>query len=367
MLLRPIALAISLVFLATGISHVSANTSTTSSVSKAATSKSEQLNQLYEDYWEEGLKLDPVGATYQGDSRYNDLLPDYDSAEYRQLSHVYTEKWLKKIEAIGSENLNGQDLLSYQIFVREAKNSLASEQFSSWMLPVNQMGSTATMAVQLGSGTGAQPFKTVKDYDNWLARGHRLPVLLNTEIANMRTGIKAGVVQPRALMIKVVPQLDDLIKATPQETLFWGPITNMPASFSAADKDRLTKAYSAMISNELMPAYKKLRAFINDEYLPATRATVGLDKLPNGSAWYAFNARNRTTTDMTPEQIHNLGLSEVARIHGEIRKVMEKTGFKGTLQEFFKFMQDDPRFNFKDELIEIAATFWLRLAMDRIG
>ncbi|HWS40906.1 MAG TPA: DUF885 family protein, partial [Arenimonas sp.] len=230
-----------------------------------------------------------------------------------------------------------------------AKNSLASEQFPSWMLPVNQMGSTATMAVQLGSGTGAQPFKTVKDYDNWLARGHRLPVLLNTEIANMKAGMKAGVVQPRALMIKVVPQLDDLIKATPQETLFWGPITNMPASFSAADKDRLTKAYSAMISNELMPAYKKLRVFINDEYLPATRASVGLDKLPNGAAWYAFNARNRTTTDMTPEQIHNLGLSEVARIHGEIRKVMEKTGFKGSLQEFFKFMQDDPRFNFKDE------------------
>ena len=349
MKLSPLVLAISLAFTVTGIAKVSATTISEPATSPAAKSKSEQLNQLYEAYWEEGLKLNPIGATFQGDPRYNDLLPDYGSAEYRKKSHDYTEKWLKKIEAIGSNNLNGQDLLSYQIFVRDAKNSLASEQFPDWMLPVNQMNSIATLAVQLGSGTGAQPFKTVEDYDNWLARGKQLPVLLNTDIVNMRAGIQAGVVQPTALMIKVVPQMDDLIKATPEQSLFWGPIKSMPANFSAADKARLTSAYSAMISNELMPAYKKLRAFINDEYLPKTRSSVGLDKLPNGDAWYAFNARMSTTTEMTPDQIHSLGLSEVARIHGEIRKVMTQTGFKGSLQEFFKFMQDDPRFNFKDE------------------
>ncbi|MBP6300218.1 MAG: DUF885 family protein, partial [Arenimonas sp.] len=348
MKLRPIALAISLATLVTGLASVSVAATPESALSAKA-SKAEQLNQLYEAYWEEGLKLNPIGATFQGDPRYNNLLPDYGSAEYRQLSHDYTEKWLKKIEAIGSDGLDGQDLLSYQIFVRDAKNTLASEQFPDWMLPVNQMNSIATLAVQLGSGTGAQPFKTVKDYDNWLERGKRLPVLLNTDIVNMRAGIQAGVVQPKALMIKVVPQLDDLIKATPEESLFWGPIKNMPASFSAADKERLTKAYSAMIGNELMPAYKKLRAFINDEYLPATRTSVGLDKLPNGDAWYAFNARMSTTTDLTPDQIHTIGLNEVARIHGEIRKVMEQTGFKGSLQDFFKFMQDNPRFSFKDE------------------
>ena len=349
MKLSPLVLAITLAFTVTGIAKVSATTISEPATSPAAKSKSEQLNQLYEAYWEEGLKLNPIGATFQGDPRYNDLLPDYGSAEYRKKSHDYTEKWLNKIEAIGSNNLNGQDLLSYQIFVRDAKNSLASEQFPDWMLPVNQMNSIATLAVQLGSGTGAQPFKTVEDYDNWLARGKQLPVLLNTDIVNMRAGIQAGVVQPTALMIKVVPQMDDLIKATPEQSLFWGPIKSMPANFSAADKARLTSAYSAMISNELMPAYKKLRAFINDEYLPKTRSSVGLDKLPNGDAWYAFNARMSTTTEMTPDQIHSLGLSEVARIHGEIRKVMTQTGFKGSLQEFFKFMQDDPRFNFKDE------------------
>jgi len=203
--------------------------------------------------------------------------------------------------------------------------------------------------VQLGSGTGAQPFKTVEDYDNWLARGYKLPQLFDTAIGNMRAGIKAGVVQPKALMVKVIPQLDALIKDKPEDTLFWGPIKQMPAEFSAADKQRLTAAYRDVIANELMPAYRELRTFINDEYLPNTRESVGVDKLPNGEAWYAFNVRQRTTTDMTPAQIHEIGLSEVARIHGEIRKVMAEVGFEGSLQDFFKFMQEDPRFSFKSE------------------
>jgi uncharacterized protein (DUF885 family) len=311
--------------------------------------KAAKLNALYDQYWEEVLKLNPVQATFQGDPRYNDQLPDFGSAAFRQQQHDFTTRWLKTFEDIGSDGLEGQDLLSYQIFVRDAKNSLESEQFPDWMMPINQMGSLPSFAVQLGSGTGAQPFKTVKDYDNWLARGHKLPQLFDTSIANMREGMKAGVVQPRALMVKVIPQLDALIKDKPEDTLFWGPVKTMPAEFSAADKQRLTTAYRDTIGKEIMPAYKKLRAFINDEYLPATRDSVGVDKLPNGQAWYAFNTRMRTTTDMSPAEIHELGLREVARIHGEIRKVMAEVGFKGSLQDFFKFMQNDPRFNFKSE------------------
>ena len=204
----------------------------------------------------------------------------------------------------------------------------------------------------------------MKDYDNWLARGNRLPVLFDTDIANMREGMKAGVVQPRALMVKVIPQLDALIKDKPEDTLFWGPIKAMPADFSANDKQRLTDAYRTMIADRMLPAYRKLRAFINDEYLPATRDSVGLDKLPDGLAWYAYNAKNSTTTDMSPAQIHQLGLDEVARIHGEIRKLMAETGFKGSLQEFFKFMQTDPRFSFKDEPALLA---YYRALEDRIN
>ena len=348
MIVRPLVLALSIAVLG-GLSLAPFPLHAQEAAAQPANAKAAQLNQLYDQYWEEALKLNPVQATFQGDNRYNDQLPDFGSAAFRAQSQAFTEGWLKKIEAVGDAGLQGQDLLSYQIFVRDAKNELESEQFPDWMQPINQMGSMASFAVQLGSGTGAQPFKTVKDYDNWLARGDRLPVLFDTAIDNMRQGMKAGVVQPRVLMTKVLPQLDALIKDKPEDTLFWGPIKSMPADFSAADKARLTKAYSDMIGGKVIPAYKKLRAFIADEYLPATRDTYGLDKLPNGHAWYAFNARVRTTTDMSPTQIHQLGLDEVARIHGEIRKVMTEVGFKGSLQDFFKFMRTDPQFSFKDE------------------
>ena len=346
MTLRPLVLALALTLAAAASSPAFADTPK-AAVSQQA--KAAKLNALYDEYWEAVLKLNPVQATFQGDARYNDQLPDFGTAAFRQQQHDFTTRWLKAVEDIGLDGLQGQDLLSYQIFVRDAKNSLASEQFPDWMMPVNQMGSLASFAVQLGSGTGAQPFKTVNDYDNWLARGNKLPGLFDTAIANMREGMKAGVVQPRALMVKVIPQLDALIKDKPEDTLFWGPVKSLPEGFSAADKQRLTAAYGDMIGTELMPAYKKLRAFLNDEYLPATRDSVGVDKLPNGDAWYAFNARMRTTTDMSPAQIHELGLSEVARIHGEIRKVMAQVKFTGSLQDFFKFMQDDPRFSFKTE------------------
>ncbi|KAB8318535.1 DUF885 family protein [Tolypothrix campylonemoides VB511288] len=346
MTLRPLVLALALT-LAAGATPAVAVTPATPVQPDAA--KAKKLDALYEQYWEELLKLNPVQATFQGDPRYNDQLPDFYSAEYRDTSRAFTERWLKTIQDIGPQGLAGQDLLSYEIFVRDAKNSLEAERYPGWMMPVNQMGNIATLAVQFGTGKGAQPFKTVEDYDNWLARGNRLPVLVDSAIANMRAGIKAGVVQPRALMEKVTPQLDALIKDTPEETLFWGPIAEMPKEFPAAERERLTAAYREMIGQRVMPAFRTLRTFIAEEYLPATRTTVGLDKLPNGAAWYAFSARSSTTTDLTPAQIHDIGLKEVARIHGEIRGIMQRTGFKGSLQDFFQFMRTDKRFEYPSE------------------
>ncbi len=352
MTLRPLAFAVSL-SLATVLAACSPSTEPAASGSASSEApqadKAAQLNQLYADYWEGVLKLNPLQATFQGDNRYNDQLPDMWSAEFRKQAHDFTTEWLGKVEKVGDAGLSGQDLLSYRIFVEEQKQSLEGEKFPTWMMPVNQMGSTVSYAVMLGSGQVAQPFKTVKDYDNWLARAGRIPVLLDTEIANMREGMKAGVVQPRALMEKVVPQFDELITAKPEDSQFWGPIKSMPADFPQADKDRLTAAYRSLIADQLMPAIKKQRDFIANEYLPATRDSVGLDALPDGKAWYAFNAKQSTTTDQTPEQIHEIGLKEVERIHGEMKQVMEQVGFKGSLQDFFKFMQSDKQFEFKSE------------------
>ncbi len=263
--------------------------------------------------------------------------------------HGFHARWLERVQAMGPARLDDQDRISYQIFVRQEKESIEGERYPGWMLPVDQMGSIATNMAQLGSGTGAQPFKTVKDYDNWLARGNRIPVLVDSIIGDMREGMKAGVVQPRALMVKVVPQYDAIIKDRAEDSLFWGPVTAMPGTFSTADKVRLAKSYRAMIDGKITPAFRKLRNFIANDYLPATRATVGLDKLPDGAAWYAYNVRATTTTDLTPARIHQIGLDEVARIHGEMEGVMKEVGFKGSLHDFFEFMRNDKQFEFKSE------------------
>ena len=351
MTLRPLVLSVALLTALAGCTGAPGNTATaTTPASQPATqNKAAQLEKLYAQYWEETLKLNPIQATFQGDPRYNDQLPDFLSAQYRQQTHDFNTRWLKTVKDIGSEGLDGQALISYEIFVRNAEQALESEQFPGWMLPMDQFNNIAGFVAQLGSGTSAQPFKTVKDYDNWLARGARIPPIFDTAVANMREGMKTGVVQPKALMVKVLPQFDALIKDKPEETLFWGPITNMPKDFSAADKERLTAAYRDMIGQQLMPAFRKMRGFIADEYMAKTRSTPGMDALPNGKAWYAFNARNSTTTDKSPEEIHQIGLNEVTRIHGEIGKVMQEVGFKGSLQDFFKFMQTDKRFSFKSE------------------
>ena len=343
--LRPLAFSLAFAFATVVAPHAAVAAPATA----AAESKAARLTALYADYWEENLKLNPVQATQQGDPRYNDQLPDFLSKEFRDKTLDFHKRWLKKAKDVGAEGLSGQDLLSYEIFVRDAELEIEADQFPDWMAPINQFRNLANFAVQLGSGTGAQPFKTVKDYDNWIARAKRVPVLFDTAIANMREGVKAGVVQPKVLMRKVVVQLDNVIKEKPEDTLFWGPIQRLPESFSADDKARLTAAYRELIAKDLMPAYRKLRAFVNDEYMGKTRETVGLDALPNGKAWYAFNVRLSTSTNRTPAEIHQLGLDEVARIHGEMRKVIEKVGFKGSLQDFFKFMQNEPRFSFESE------------------
>ncbi|KQR18281.1 MULTISPECIES: DUF885 domain-containing protein [Xanthomonas] len=311
--------------------------------------KAQQLNLLYDQYWDASLKLNPLQATFQGESRYNDQLPNFLSPAFRQQSHDFTVLWLGKAEALGPDGLSGQDLLSYQIFVRDARSALAAEQFPSWMLPINQFYNIASIAVVLGSGTGAQPFKTVKDYDNWSRRALGIPDLFDQAITNMRAGMQAGVVQPKVLMQKVLPQLDAIIARSAEDSLFWGPIRNLPADMPEADKQRLTAEYKRMIEVRILPAYRALRGFIATEYLPACRDTDGLAALPNGAAWYAYDVRQSTTSDLSPEQIHQIGLDEVARLQGEIAALAKQVKFRGNLPKFYKFMQTDKRFSFRSD------------------
>ncbi|PPT93970.1 DUF885 domain-containing protein [Xanthomonas arboricola pv. arracaciae] len=311
--------------------------------------KAQQLNLLYDQYWDASLKLNPLQATFQGETRYNDQLPNFLSPAFRQQSHDFTVLWLGKAEALGPDGLSGQDLLSYHIFVRDARSALAAEQFPSWMLPINQFYNIASIAVVLGSGTGAQPFKTVKDYDNWSRRAVGIPDLFDQAITNMRAGMQAGVVQPKVLMQKVLPQLDAIIARNAEDSLFWGPVRNLPADMPEADKQRITAEYKRLIEVRIMPAYRALRGFIATEYLPACRDTDGLTALPNGAAWYAYDVRQSTTSELTPEQIHQVGLDEVARLQAEIATLAKQVRFRGNLPKFYKFMQTDRRFAFRSE------------------
>lgn len=310
--------------------------------------KSATLDRAYEQFWDESLKLNPLQATFQGDPRYNDALPNFLGADYRKRSHEFNTRWLKKIQAIGSTGLTGQDLISYEIFVHDAKSAIDAEQFANWQLPINQFYSVANLAMSLGSGNGSQPFKTVADYDNWRKRAERFPALFDQAIVNMRAGVAKGVVQPRALMEGVVPQLDAVIKDKPEDTPFWMPVKTMPPSFPDEERIRITNDYRELIAQRLVPAYQRLHDYIANDYMGHTGAGVGIGALPGGDAWYAYDVRQNTSTDLTPAQVRKLGLDEVARLQGEIRKLMKGVGFKGSLHAFFESMRSDKRFDFKD-------------------
>lgn len=324
----------------------------------------EALQQQFADYWEESLKLNPLNATFVGDSRYNDQLPNFLSADYRARSTAFARQWREKIAAVDTAPLSEQDRLSVQMFLADRDEELAGDRFPGHLQPINQFYSTPNLLAQLGSGSSAQPFKTPKDYADWAERASKIPVLFTQAIANMRDGMAAGVVQPKVLMVKVLPQLDALIATDPTKTLFYKPVSNLPADFSAEDKARITAQYTALISQQLVPAYAGLRDFIRDEYLPKTRSTVGIGALPDGAAWYAYLAKSQTTTDLTPAQIHQIGLDEVARIHAAMRKTIKELKFKGDLKAFFKFLDSDKRFIFKTEADLLAHYEKLRKKVD---
>jgi uncharacterized protein (DUF885 family) len=318
------------------------------------------LDRTFEEYFEENLKLNPVQASSIGDYRYNDQFPVSISPEHRAKSTALDKKYLKAVKAIDPKQLDEQRALSREIFIRARERSLAGDRFPTHLAPVNQFYMTPNFFAQLGSGAGAHPFRNVKDYEDFLKRVDGFVAWTDQAIVNMREGIKVGWVQPKVLMEKVLPQLESQMKDDPMQTVYWTVVGKFPESFSLDDRIRLEAAYRTAITTKIVPSYRKLHAFIKDEYLPKCRDTVGADALPDGKAFYEFLVEGTTTTSMKPAEIHALGLSEVARIHGEMRALMKEVGFvppagsTDDLQAFFKFMKEDPRWfwNTREELID---------------
>ena len=308
----------------------------------------EALHALFDEHFERQLEMNPLQATFIGDYRFNDRLANSFSPEYRAAEQAMDEEFLARLLEIDRDQLGDQDQLSYDIFRLNREQSLEGNEFPFHLVPVNQFYLYTNFFAQLGSGSSAHPFKTVKDYEDFLSRADQAAEIVDQIIANMKEGMREGVVQPRILMEKMIPQVEAHVVDNVEDSLFYTPVSNMPEDFSEEDRARLTAAYEDKIANVIVPAYARLANFVGDEYLEASRETVGLYAQPNGEKWYEYMVRIRTTTDMTPEEIHQVGLDEVARIHGEMRKVMEEVGFEGDLKEFFEFVNSDPQFFFDE-------------------
>lgn len=327
--------------------------SSTPSGNAVAADAGSRFDQLAEAYFEEQLVLNPTNATSIGDNRYNAVYRAGFVEENRQAAMALDRRYLTELGKIDASRLDPSRRVSYDILKRTIENSIDASKYPSHLQPVNQFYNFGSGFAQLGSGQGIHPFRTVKDYDDFLGRITGFETAVDAAIANMRTGVREGVTQPRVLIEKAIPQLAAHLVDDPAKSLFYGPIAKMPATFSEADRSRLTAAYTSAIRERIVPAYRRLHDFLRDEYLPKARTSVGLSTLPNGRAWYDSLVRRTTTTNLTADEIHEIGLREVARIHREMEKVKEQVGFQGDLQAFFTHLETDPKFkyNSREEML----------------
>jgi uncharacterized protein (DUF885 family) len=315
----------------------------------AASDAEEQLTRIVESYFDDFEKLNPIAATFNGNNAYNDRLPNSIGPEHIRASLELQKKYLREIARVDVNGLGPQARLSYEIFRRARRQQIEGDEFPDHLIPIDQFGGLPQFFPQLGTPGGITPFNTTKDYENWLSRIDGFVVWMDQAIANMRLGMKQGVVQPRVVVEKTLPQLEAMLVDKAEDSIFYSPLESFPDAVSSEDRARLEPALEKAIMEKIIPAYRRVHTFMRDEYLRASRPTIALTALPNGERWYAYNVRVLTTTNMTPAQIHEIGLEEVARIRAEMERVKAQVGFKGDLAAFFDFMRKDPQFYFEQE------------------
>lgn len=315
-----------------------------------------EFKSMLDNYYEDRLRYFPLEATANGDYRYNDKLPIDISDEFRDNVKSAYEGYLAKLKEFDRDKLSPEDQISYDVLNWELNIAIERFKYPSNLIPINQFWSLTNTMAQLGSGKSNQPFKTVEDYNNFISRANSFAIWCDTAIANMREGISRQITVNHLLVERTIPQFKDMLVSDVKESIFYMPITNLPESFSAEDKARLDSIYTEEIKNVLIPSYQKLYDFFTNEYLPASRTTIGLTEIPGGNEYYNYLIKLYTTTDLSADSIFNLGMSEVNRIHAEMERVKDQTGFKGDLVAFFKFMNTDKQFfPFKTEEEVISA------------
>jgi len=279
-------------------------------------------------------------ATEIGDHRYDDQLEITISEEHRAAARRLFQYGFDRAATVNAALLDPHERLYLEVFRRNLRIALGGLRFKAHLMPVRQLASLAVEFPLLGSSGGAHPFRTVADYENFLKRMEAFETWIDTAIANMRSGLALGIIQPRPVIERALPQLRAMIVADAQKSLLYQPIRRMPGDLSETDRQRLADAYTEAIERRIVPAYRRLVQFLENDYLDKTRSAPALSDLPDGKAWYDYLVKAQTTTDLTPEAIFELGMSEIARIKGEMERLRAAQNFTGSLSEFALYLSE---------------------------
>ena len=314
--------------------------------SDIALPKSEaNIDSIASKYYEGYLKMYPLEATMQGDSRYNDVLTNNISSEFISKEIAYYNETQKKLQTLDYDALSDDQKTVYDVLDYTLKDKIERYAYHPELMPFSQFEGLPLDFPLLGSAEGNQPFKTTQDYDNWLKRIDAFVIWMTTAEKNFREGMKQNVVLPKKLVVKMIPQMHskEIITEDFDKNIFYGPIKKMPKNFSVKDKEKYKILYQEAISSKIIPAYQKMGDFLEKEYLPKARNTDGINALPNGKNIYEYYAKSWTTTNKTPEEINKIGLQQVAMLRAEMEKVKTKLGFKGSLEQFLTSLKTDKK------------------------
>jgi uncharacterized protein (DUF885 family) len=313
-----------------------------------------RFGRLLNEYYEDRMRYFPMEATQNGDYRYNDQFPIEFTDSYQDSLRSFYGRYLEKILVFDRDRLNRNDQISYDIITRELKINLEGIDLHMVIdnltepniqyIPFTQFEGIPLSLGMMGSGLGIQPFRTTEDYRNWIKRASQFQSWTDSAIIYFRKGLQNGYILPRCLVEKMIPEMQKMVTPDITKSIFYTPATSIPASIADSDKAIITISLSKLIAQVLVPSYQKLADFLQNEYLPKSRSSIGYDDLPNGKSLYEYLIRYWTTTDKSSEEIYNTGLNEVKRIRIEMNTVKNQTGFKGDLPAFFAFMKEDPRF-----------------------
>ncbi|HEX8772786.1 MAG TPA: DUF885 domain-containing protein [Pyrinomonadaceae bacterium] len=307
------------------------------------------LHALFDAEWDYTMEQNPTFASTLGDRRWNDRWDD-DSLEAILKRQAHTTETLARINKIDRAQLSTADQLNYDLFKKDLEMDVEGYKFRTYLMPINQRGGIQT-ADELAE---LLRFQTVKDYEDWIARLRAFPVLMEQDMALMREGAKAHIMWPKIVLGRVTGQIDKQLVTSADDSPFYKPFKSFPDSIPAAERERLSRAGREAITGGVIPSFQKLKTYFAGEYLPAAFDQVGVWQMPQGTELYAYLARRHTTTNMTPQEIHEKGLSEVKRIRAQMQAIMDKVGFKGTIPEFFTKLRTDQQFYYKtpEELLE---------------